>query len=50
MVRGNAKRPLHVTAAGISAADAADLVRMMTGKFRLPGALRRVDSLAGGHR
>jgi deoxyribonuclease V len=49
VVRGTATRPLYVTAAGIPPADAADLVRTMTGKFRLPDALRRVDSLARGH-
>jgi deoxyribonuclease V len=46
VLRGNAVRPLYVTAAGLSAADAADLVRAMAGKFRLPDALRRADALA----
>jgi deoxyinosine 3'endonuclease (endonuclease V) len=32
--------------AGLPAAEAADLVRAMAGKFRLPDALRRVDALA----
>jgi deoxyribonuclease V len=44
--RGNASRPLYVTAVGISAAHAADMVRGMTGAYRLPDALRRVDTLA----
>ncbi len=44
--RGASARPLFVTAAGISAADAADLVRRMAGRYRLPDALRRADSLA----
>ena len=35
-----------VTAAGMSAADAADLVRHMAGRHRLPDALRRADNLA----
>jgi deoxyribonuclease V len=48
VLRGNAKRPLYVTSAGIPPADAADLVRTMTGKYRLPDALRRVDHLARG--
>jgi deoxyribonuclease V len=39
-------RPLFVTAAGMPAADAADLVRRMTGRYRLPDALRRADTLA----
>jgi len=49
VLRGNATRPLYVTSAGIPPADAAELVRTMTGKYRLPDALRRVDNLARGH-
>jgi deoxyribonuclease V len=48
VVRGNATRPLHVTSAGIPPTEAAELVRTMTGKFRLPDALRRADALARG--
>jgi deoxyribonuclease V len=48
VMRGNATRPLYVTAAGISPVDAAKVVRTMAGKFRLPDALRRVDNLARG--
>jgi deoxyribonuclease V len=48
VLRGRSARPLFVTAAGIPVADAADLVRAMAGKYRLPGALRRVDALARG--
>jgi deoxyribonuclease V len=50
VLRGNAARPLYVTAAGLPAAEAADLVRAMAGKFRLPDALRRVDALARNRR
>ena len=50
VLRGTAARPLYVTAAGLPAADAADLVRAMAGKFRFPDALRRVDALARGRR
>ena len=39
-------RPLFVTAAGMPAADAADLVRRMAGRYRLPDAPRRADTLA----
>lgn len=46
VVRGSSARPLFVTAAGMPAADAADLVRHMTGRYRLPDALRRADHLA----
>ena len=46
VLRGSSARPLFVTAAGMPTADAADLVRDMTGRDRLPDALRRADSLA----
>jgi len=48
VVRGRAARPLYVTAAGMLAADAAELVRRMSGTFRMPDALREVDALARG--
>ena len=41
VVRGSPARPLLVTAAGMPAADAADLVRRMTGRYRLPDARER---------
>jgi deoxyribonuclease V len=46
VLRGAATRPLFVTAAGMPASEAADLVRQMAGRFRLPDALRRADALA----
>jgi deoxyribonuclease V len=46
VLRGTSARPLFVTAAGMPRAQAADLVRLMAGRFRLPDALRRVDQLA----
>ena len=46
--RGGARRPLHVTAAGLPQADAARIVGQMAGRYRLPGAVRRADSLARG--
>jgi len=46
VVRGSSVRPLFVTAAGIPSADAADLVRRMAGRYRLPDALRRANTLA----
>jgi deoxyribonuclease V len=49
VLRGSAKRPLYVTSAGILPADAASLVRAMTGRYRIPDALRRADALARGH-
>ena len=46
VLRGSSVRPLFVTAAGMPAADAADLARRMAGRYRLPDALRRADTLA----
>lgn len=45
VLRGRSARPLYVTAIGLSLADAADQVRTMTGRFRLPDAIRRADAL-----
>jgi deoxyribonuclease V len=46
VLRGTSARPLYVTAAGMPRTDAADLVRHMAGRHRLPDALRRADTLA----
>ena len=46
VVRGTSARPLFVTAAGMPSAAAADLVRRMAGRYRLPDVLRRADTLA----
>jgi deoxyribonuclease V len=46
VLRGTSARPLFVTAAGMPRIDAAEMVRHMTGPFRLPDALRRADTLA----
>jgi len=46
--RGTATRPLYVTAAGVTVAEAAKLVATMAGPHRLPDALRRVDRLSRG--
>src|ERR1700760_895189 len=48
VLRGQSRKPLYVTAAGISVADAAHLVTGMAGKFRLPDALKLADRLARG--
>jgi deoxyribonuclease V len=48
VVRGNSGRPLFVTAAGMSIADAAVTVSQMAGPFRIPDALRKADRLARG--
>ena len=46
VLRGTSARPLYVTAAGMPRIEAADLVRCMAGRRRLPDALRRADALA----
>jgi deoxyribonuclease V len=46
VLRGTSARPLFVTAAGMPRTDAAELVRHMAGRFRVPDALRRADELA----
>jgi deoxyribonuclease V len=46
VLRGSSARPLFVTAAGMPAADAAELVQHMSGRYRLPDALPRADTLA----
>ena len=50
VLRGHATRPLYVTTAGMPVADAAELIRHMSGNFRMPDALRHVDALARGRR
>jgi deoxyribonuclease V len=46
VLRGAPARPLFVTAAGMRAAGAAELVQHMPGRYRLPDAVRRADTLA----
>ncbi len=46
VLRGASARPVFVTAAGMPRADAAGVVRLMAGRFRVPDALRRADQLA----
>ena len=46
VLRGSSARPLFVTSAGMPRADAADLVRRMTGRYRSPDVMRRADTLA----
>ena len=49
VLRGeDSTHPLFVTAAGMPRHDAADMVRHMAGRHRLPDALRRADALARG--
>ena len=46
VLRGEAQRPLHVSAAGMDVGQAADHVRAMHGPHRIPTALKRADRLA----
>ncbi len=46
--RGRPARPMHVTAAGMTVADAAGMVVRMAGPHRFPGAVRLADRLARG--
>lgn len=49
VIRGAAKRPLYVTAAGgLDVCEAARIVSSMAGPHRIPTALARVDRLARG--
>ena len=44
--RGGSHRPLHVTAAGMDLVLAAQCVRRMAGRHRIPELVRKVDRLA----
>jgi deoxyribonuclease V len=48
VLRGRSSRPLYVTAAGMSVAEAAGVVGSMAGQFRIPDALKLADRLARG--
>lgn len=45
VLRGESKRPLYLSAVGVDAQRAAEALRNMHGRFRLPTALKRVDRL-----
>lgn len=46
VLRGKSAAPLHVTAAGAPATEAAGWIRSMHGPHRIPTLLRRVDRLS----
>ncbi|MFE6507831.1 endonuclease V [Nocardioides sp. NPDC057767] len=48
VTRGEATKPLYITAAGMPTPEAADLIRNMAGTARLPDALRLVDRISRG--
>lgn len=43
--RGESRRPLYVTSAGIALGEAARIVRNLSGSHRIPKVLKRVDRL-----
>jgi deoxyribonuclease V len=47
VLRGQSRRPLFVTAAGLDQTRAAELVFGMHGEHRIPSLLQRADHLAG---
>lgn len=49
VLRGNSRRPLFVSAVGIDAEEAAEGVRRMAGKHRIPLMVKRADQLARSH-
>ena len=48
VLRGDSTRPLQVSAVGMDPAEAAERVRKMHGRHRLPTLLKRVDQLSRG--
>lgn len=48
VIRGESRKPLYVSAAGISADIAAERVRLMDGPYRIPSLVTRVDRLCRG--
>lgn len=48
LIRGNSRRPLYVTAAGLGQAEAKQFIQEMCGRFRLPTLLKKVDHLCRG--
>jgi len=46
VLRGSSRRPLYVTSAGIPLEQAAQSIRDMHGKFRMPTLLKQVDRLS----
>lgn len=48
VLRGQSQSPLYITAAGLDAAAAAELVRAMHGEHRIPTLLRIVDHASRG--
>jgi len=45
LYRGESKKPLYITSAGIAAQDAKEAIRRMHGKYRFPTLLKEVDHI-----
>jgi len=45
LYRGESKKPLYITAAGLSLIQAKESIQQMHGDFRLPSLLKQVDQL-----
>jgi len=50
LARGKSKRPLYISAVGLSVSQAAKHVYSMRGPYRIPTLLKRVDLLSRGQR
>jgi deoxyribonuclease V len=48
LFRGDSRRPLYVTSAGIDQAEAKQCIKNMCGVFRIPTLLKKVDQLCRG--
>lgn len=46
--RGESKKPLYVTSAGLALDEAGEMIRKMHGDFRFPTLLKKVDGLCRG--
>jgi deoxyribonuclease V len=46
ILRGNSRQPLYITSAGIKPYQAAELIRQMHGKYRLPVLLKQADVIS----
>ena len=45
LLRGESKRPIFITSIGISMDEAAELIKSMTGIYRIPTILKTLDTL-----
>ena len=50
LLRGESKKPLFITAVGISQQKASEYIAQMAGSFRIPTLLKEVDAMSREHR